>query len=126
MKILVVDDHHDTCEWLSEVLTGAGYQALTANTLQDGVDAISSEAPDLLIVDVRLGMFNGLQLVALSEKPIPAIVITGLADPGLKREAHQLEADYLIKPVEPSTLLTLVEKKLAALASALRPLSPSM
>jgi len=115
-KILVVDDHEDTSEWLREVLTQAGYDTLTANTFGDGMRKLSFEAPDLLIVDVRLDMYNGMQLVALGggEKPVPAIVITGFVDHGLEKEAHELKADFLIKPVAPSTLLALVERKLAS------------
>jgi len=115
-KILVVDDNRETTEGLREVLSRAGYQVFTANTFPEGRSVLSVENPDLLIVDVRLGEFNGLQLVAFNEKPTPAIVVTGYADPVLEYEAQRLGAEYVMKPVLPSALLLLIKRKLAGLA----------
>ena len=70
--------------------------------------------PDLLIADVRLGPFNGLQLVISSPKPIPAIIITGFADPVLESDARRRGADYVLKPISPARLLDLVAQKLTA------------
>ena len=63
---------------------------------------------------MRLGPFNGLQLVISSPKPIPAIIITGFADPVLESDAQRRGADYVLKPVSPARLLDLVAQKLAA------------
>jgi CheY-like chemotaxis protein len=62
---------------------------------------------------VRLDGYNGLHLVATNPRPIPVLVLTGFPDPGLKREANELGAEYLLKPVEPSTLLKILEERLA-------------
>ena len=53
---------------------------------------LRAATPDLLIVDIRLGEFNGLQLIMLSRTQIPAIVISGFADPLLQHEARQAGA----------------------------------
>jgi DNA-binding response OmpR family regulator len=113
-KVLIVDDDDATREALKQVLTHAGYQTTAAGSFQDGVQALMADAPDLLITDVRLGEYNGLQLVATAGPPIPAIVLTGFADPVLQKDATTLGADYLVKPIAPPDLLKLVEKKLAA------------
>jgi CheY-like chemotaxis protein len=91
-----------------------GYRILTADTFEGAVRTMNSAHPDLLIVDVRLGNFNGLQLIATSPVPVRAIVVTGFADSVLARDARQLGADYLVKPVTREVMLAAVERQLRA------------
>src|SRR5262249_26895927 len=97
---------------LKEVLIQAGYKAFATRTFEDGVRALATGSPDLVITDLRLGEYNGLHLLLTSPKPVPAIVLTGFADPVLEADARQIGADYLIKPVSPPVLLAAIEKKL--------------
>ena len=113
-KVLIVDDDKTTREGLAEFLEGAGYETLAVGTFEEASRVLRTSPPDLLIADVRLGPFNGLQLVISSPKPIPAIIITGFADPVLEADARRRGADYVLKPVSPSRLLDLVNHKLAA------------
>ena len=89
-KILVVDDDNATVLGLVELFRGAGYQSVGASTLAAGRKALVDEAPDLLIADVRLAEFNGLQLIITSPRPIPVIVVTGFPDPAIEAEARRL------------------------------------
>src|SRR6476619_5536155 len=84
-----------------------------AATFEEGIRALRVDTPDLLIADVRLGAFNGLQLLVSSPRSVPAIVITGFADPVLESDARQHGADYVLKPVTPSVLLDMVRRRLA-------------
>ena len=86
-KVLIVDDDKTTREGLAEFLEEAGYEAVAVGTFEDATRELRTSPPDLLIADVRLGPFNGLQLVISSPQPIPAIIITGFADPvpGVRR-----------------------------------------
>ena len=77
-----------------------------------GAQALRSDSPDLMIVDVRLGEYNGLQLIITAERRIPSIVLTGYADPVVEDEARHEGAEYLVKPIETQTLLDLVKKLL--------------
>jgi DNA-binding response OmpR family regulator len=113
-KILVVDDDNATVLGLVELFRGAGYQSVGVSTLAAGRKALVDEAPDLLIADVRLAEFNGLQLIITSPRPIPVIVVTGFPDPAIEAEARRLGAAFLLKPVDPAELLRLVARKLAA------------
>jgi DNA-binding response OmpR family regulator len=113
-KVLIVDDDKTTREGLAEFLEEAGYEAVAVGTFEDATRVLRTSPPDLLIADVRLGPFNGLQLVISSPQPIPAIIITGFADPVLESDARRRGADYVLKPVSPSRLLDLVAEKLAA------------
>ena len=113
-RVLIVDDDNSTCFMLATLLTEAGYEVITATTLDAALQALEREAPDAIVVDVRLDGYNGLQLVALNPRPIPVLVLTGFPDPGLKEEALQLGAEYLLKPVQPSTLIAILQRRLAA------------
>lgn len=113
-KVLIVDDDKTTREGLAELLEGSGYEASAVGTFEEATRILRTTPPDLLIADVRLGPFNGLQLVISSPKPVPAIIITGFADPVLESDARRRGADYVLKPVSPSKLLELVAQKLSA------------
>jgi DNA-binding response OmpR family regulator len=113
-KVLIVDDDKTTREGLAEFLEEAGYEAVAVGTFEDATRVLRTAPPDLLIADVRLGPFNGLQLVISSPQPIPAIIITGFADPVLEADARRRGADYVLKPVSPARLLDLVAQKLMA------------
>jgi len=112
--ILIVDDDRSTRVGLAELLEGAGYRTSTLGSFEEAARSLRLAPPDLLIADVRLGPFNGLQLVISSPKPIPSIIITGFADPVLESDARRRGADYVLKPVSPAALLRLVEQKLAS------------
>ena len=95
----------------------AGYTVVTTGTFQEARQILREDPPDLLIADVRLGSFNGLQLVISGTKRVPAIVITGFADPVLEAEARRGGAEYLVKPFDPDRLMTMIREKLGTTPS---------
>jgi CheY-like chemotaxis protein len=112
--ILIVDDHRVTRMGLAELLAHEGFDVVTAGTFQEARRILREDPPDLLIADVRLGSFNGLQLVISGQQRVPAIVITGYADAVLEAEARRGGAEYLVKPFDPERLLTLIRHKLGS------------
>jgi FixJ family two-component response regulator len=68
----------------------------------------------VLLVDVRLGAFNGLQLVAMAERPIPTIVMTGHDDVALRAAAERMGAEFLVKPIPSDLLIATVQRKVEA------------
>jgi DNA-binding response OmpR family regulator len=115
VKVLIVEDDRGSRTGLVQLLERAGYEVISGATFEEGRRLLATENPDLLITDVRLEEFNGLQLIITRRPPVPAIVVTGYADPVLEQEAKRLGADYLIKPFLPSALLRLVERKVSTL-----------
>lgn len=114
-RILIVDDDDLYLEAMQEWIALAGYEPSMANTFEDAQRAIRETQPDLLIVDIRLGPFNGLQLIASRQGRIPAIVVTGFDDPVLRRDAAAVgAAAYVVKPVVPDELHALIEQQLAS------------
>lgn len=115
-RILVVDDDEAIRTWLVRLLGGEGYTVLPVGTVDEGKRALATANPDLLITDVRMGAFNGLQLVAMNPAGIPAIVITGHDDLVVQADARRMGAEFLLKPVDSADLLDLVAAKLAGTA----------
>jgi CheY-like chemotaxis protein len=112
-KILIVEDDRATRMGLQELLRQAGYQAIAASDFRAGRRALEDERPDLLIADLRLEGFNGLQLLHVNPYPIPTIIVTGFPDDVLQAEARRMGAEYLVKPVPPPVLLGAIERLLA-------------
>ena len=112
-RILVVDDDDAYLAGVKEWLEAAGFEPIVANTFEAGKRALRDFAPDLLLVDVRLGAFNGFQLLSTGQVQIPAIVVTGFDDLVLRADADRFGATYVVKPVSPTVLLELIADKLA-------------
>jgi DNA-binding NtrC family response regulator len=112
-RVLIVDDEPDVLELLRDILENAGYDAFGATTFEEGRRLLDTfPPPDVLITDVRLGHYNGLQLV-LSRKPTTgAVVVSGYWDRTLEDEARRHGSGYLLKPVPPEQLLEAVARAL--------------
>lgn len=109
-RVLIVDDDAPTRIGLSELLTVAGYRTYDVGTFEEGMRALRDYAPDLLIADIRLGSFNGLHLLILAPNYVPVIITTGFDDPVLEAEARKHGAEYVRKPLSPSSFLELVRR----------------
>jgi CheY-like chemotaxis protein len=101
-KIVIVEDDDATRAGYRELLNLAGHEVIATSTYQEGRQAVQVESPDLVIADLRLGGFNGLQLLLLSPRPIPTIIVTGFPDQVLEAEARRAGADYVVKPISPA------------------------
>ena len=116
-KILIVDDNASTRGELVKLLADAGYEMMTAASVPEAMRLVATTPPNLLITEIRLDSYNGLHLIAMAPKPIPAIVITGYPDRAVEADARRLGAEYLAKPVSPGELYATVQRKLSNAAS---------
>jgi DNA-binding response OmpR family regulator len=114
-RILIVDDNEPAVRALTEFLGAGGYEVVSALTLEEGKRLADEQKPDLLIVDIRLGPYNGLQLALrehLRNPQLPIITTTGYPDPVLEREARSYGAEFMEKPIRPLELMALVRRLL--------------
>lgn len=121
-NILIVEDDQSTLSGWVELLRGAGYLVRGVSSYEEGRQELAM-MPDLLITDVRLGVYNGLQLLMRGRMVNPrlqAIVITGYADQIVRREAVYLHAEHLEKPVDADRLLQVVSNALGSSSAAFR------
>jgi len=107
-RILVVDDDSHVLKYLVEALSAAGYDTVAFDHYEEARLHLAAGRPDLLLTDVRLGPFNGLQLVLFAREKyhdVPVIVLTGYEDPTLRAEAVKFGAEFIVKPVRLEELL---------------------
>jgi two-component system, NtrC family, response regulator GlrR len=107
-SVLIVDDDRQVLNYLAEVLSEGGYDTVACERFMDAKAQLSTTRPDLLLTDIRLGPYNGLQLAIYAQSRhagIPIIVLTGYEDPTLRQEAAASGATFLLKPVKREELL---------------------
>jgi DNA-binding response OmpR family regulator len=111
-SVLVVDSQPVQLGINARTLTDLGYDVTVVTTFEEGKRRLSAQPPlALLIADIRLGPYNGLHLAlrARSLHPNICIIITDQTfDPALEREARGMGATYVVKPISPAKLTTLV------------------
>ena len=106
--VLLVDDDRALLRLVETWLTAGGYNVVACDSFRDAKHQLALSPPDLLLTDVRLGAFNGLQLVIFAKAQRPetiAIVITAFDDSTLRKEAEQAGALYVMKPFTSEGLL---------------------
>lgn len=107
-RVLIVDDDQYLLRTLVRLVERAGYHVESCTGYHSAKTLLTNHPPDVLIADVRLGEFNGLQLVARAKLARPetaAIVLTGFDDPVMRDQACSLGATYLVKPVTGDRLI---------------------
>jgi CheY-like chemotaxis protein len=122
--VLAVDDELDARELTGTMLRQHGAEVMTAESVEDAIQAVCRWKPDVLVVDIAMPNADGFALLQrLSEAGgecgrIPAVALTAYA-----REEDRLRGvtggfrRYLTKPVDETALL-------AAVAAVARPSSP--
>src|SRR5207253_120564 len=78
-RVLVVDDHHDTCTGMKRMLERRGYEITLAHSAEQAVEKVHSQDFDLLISDIGLPDRSGYELMreVRSSKALPGIALSG-------------------------------------------------
>jgi signal transduction histidine kinase/ActR/RegA family two-component response regulator len=103
LKILLVDDNHDTLKFLSRLLTLRGHHVLTAANMASALELASSAEIDVIVSDIELPDGSGLELLwALrAQRAIPAIALSGFGAPAdIEQSRSAGFAFHLTKPVD--------------------------
>ena len=116
LKILLVDDHEDTCAALEKLLVRRGHLVATTHNVRSAMEAAVRNKFDLLISDIALpdgsGMDLMMQLRAISK--IPGIAISGFGNNGdIERSLQAGFSEHLIKPVKLENLEAAIERAVA-------------
>jgi signal transduction histidine kinase len=101
-RVLLVDDHHDTCIGMKRMLERHGYEITVAHSAEQAVEKVRSEDFDLLISDIGLPDRSGYELMreVRLKKDLPGIALSGFGseqDISQAREAGFSE--HLTKPI---------------------------
>jgi CheY-like chemotaxis protein len=115
-RILVLDDDENALSGIVELLRDADYHVTGATTYDAAKRLLAAGSYDLLITDVRLRGFNGLNLVMKSRAEYPdmaVIIISGYEQPLMELEASRYHATFVSKPLRPAAFLQTVADCLA-------------
>jgi DNA-binding response OmpR family regulator len=115
-RILVLDDDENALDGLVEMLRDADHQVAGVTSYEEAKQLLAAEPYDLLISDVRLRGFNGLNLVKKCRAEYPemaVIIISGYEQPLMELEASRYQALFVQKPIRPLEFLATVATSLA-------------
>jgi CheY-like chemotaxis protein len=117
-KLLLVEDNEMNRDMLSRRLIKKGFEVVMAVDGQQGLDMATSEAPELILLDMSLPVMDGWEVVGHLKaddnlKSIPVIALTAHAMSGDREKALEAGCDeYDTKPVEFKRLLEKINSML--------------
>jgi CheY-like chemotaxis protein len=129
-KILLADDSVTAQNMGRKILADAGYEVTTVNNGSAALKKINEIKPDLIVLDVYMPGYSGLEVCqrlkeAQETARIPVLLTVGKLEPFKPEEAKRVRADsYIVKPFEASELLTALTKledKIVPRAEASKP-----
>ena len=115
-KILLADDSVTAQNMGRKILADAGYEVVTVNNGSAALKKIAELKPDLVILDVYMSGYSGLEVCQrLKESQdsarIPVLLTVGKLEPFKPEEAQRVRAEgYIVKPFEASELLSALSK----------------
>ena len=117
-KILVIDDETELLKAISICLKASGYEVITAQDGQEGLEKAKASNPDLIILDVLMPKMDGYEVCRLLKfdeqyKSIPVIMLTAKVQDIDKAMGKKVGADdYITKPFETHDLIDKIKKNL--------------
>ena len=125
LRVVVADDERDMRQFLQEMLTHLGHTVVgAAETGRQLVEQCRTNAPDLIVTDIKMPDLDGLEAAAEANRgrPAPVVVISGHHEAALlERATVDYVMTYLVKPVKPTDLqaaVTLAASRFANLQQA--------
>ena len=101
-RVLLVDDHQDTCLGMKRMLERRGYQISIAHSAQQAVEKVRTQEFDLLISDIGLPDRSGYELMreVRLNKRLPGIALSGFGSEEDVNQAREAGfAEHLTKPI---------------------------
>ncbi|HEY3954175.1 MAG TPA: response regulator transcription factor [Streptosporangiaceae bacterium] len=115
VRVVVVDDEPMVCAHLRTIL-GAGGDIEVTDEAHDGaagVEAVLRARPDVVLMDLRMPVMDGLaaieQIVKLADPPAVVVLTTFDADQYVLRALRSGAAGFLVKSTPPEDLIRLVQ-----------------
>jgi CheY-like chemotaxis protein/Zn ribbon nucleic-acid-binding protein len=119
IKILCVDDDPLIREMLGDILRFRGYSVATAADGEVGLEAVTRDRPDLILLDVMMPGLDGFEVCRRIKadpelKQIPVIILTAMNDPKLNARAFEAGAALALrKTADAASVLRTIEAALA-------------
>ena len=115
-KILAIDDDSIIRTLLTNILSKAGYEVITAADGESGLELAATTNPDLVVTDFQMPGLTGLDVVTELQRTqpgLPVILLTAHGDVALTIKSIQLGAyDFIEKPIQMQELLDVIRNGL--------------
>ena len=118
-KILLVDDEEGFLSVIKEALEIRGFDIVTAKSAIEAGLELSSEKPDLILMDIKMPGIDGLQAcVAIKKNPdtakIPIMVVSAISEEAQIKRAQRIGvSDYFVKPIDIEKLVKRIKEALS-------------
>jgi CheY-like chemotaxis protein len=115
-KVLIVDDHQDILDLLTEILEQEGYYVVTLKQVEDIFAEIETNQPDIILLDFLLSGINGGEFCALIKKNpetrhIPVILLSAHSRV-IQSLGHYGYDDFISKPFDIADISKTISKHL--------------
>ena len=117
LRILLVDDHQDTCTALERLLVRRGHLVAAAHNVRSAMEAAARNPFDLLISDIALPDGTGTELMAYLRaiSPLPGIAISGFGMNGdIEKSIEAGFSEHLVKPVKMENLEAAIDRVMSS------------
>lgn len=113
-KIAIIDDEAAVLKMLSQACTQMGHETVAFQTGTEGMNHLRTDTPDILIVDLKIGDMDGLDIIQQCHTRYPGmaiIMVTGYGSVKVAVDAMKYGAfDYLSKPFELADLQRIITR----------------
>lgn len=109
--VLIVDDDREITRAIALRLSSVGFKPLVAYNGQEGLDVVQTNPPDAIILDLRMPVMDGFQLLeklqnSVHTRSIPAIILSADAADKARLKALRAGATYFVeKPYKAQDLI---------------------
>ena len=116
LRILFADDSVTAQNMGKKILTEAGYDVVAVSNGAAAVKKIAEQKPDIIILDLYMPGYSGLEVcekvrASIATIRTPVLLTVGKMEPYKPEDANRVRADgVIIKPFEASDLLAIVKK----------------
>lgn len=116
LRILFADDSMTAQNMGKKILTDAGYDVIAVSNGAAAVKKIAEHKPDIIILDVYMPGYTGLEVcekvrASIDTLKTPVLLTVGKLEPYRAEDANRVKADgVIIKPFEASDLIAIVKK----------------
>ena len=108
-KILIIDDNSDFRDFVSDALSGEGYETFVAESGSEGIRLCCSEKPDLILLDITMPGMDGFEVCELihdnSNAPVVFVSVERTSKI-IDKVAKSSACYYLPKPIRMDELIS--------------------
>ncbi len=122
-NIVVIEDHPPVLKLLSTLCRAEGHEVMAFDNGRAGLEAIREMAPDVALVDRRLGEMDGLDMIREAREASPKtrfVMVSACSETrDIVTAVRRGVCDYVTKPFEPEEIKSAVNRALSEIAEPL-------